>query len=511
MPIPQEKEIRRVILDSVKSDNPHNLSIEDFLRITAEYFGEDIDTLPANKHALKPLVDGAIKYLKRHKLISNPLSNTYMITKFGAEILEKTTGVIDAKCLKSLSSESSPPEPKSIPAPVPTELESTEVGLPDEGEAQELPDETSISVQEAEHEALPDNDALREDTPDYEELLAPEPENDTLHDDDILPTETPDNTGNKALPDDIDMSLHDDDAFQEDIPEQVQEHDALSDNDALTTDTPDYTSNEALPDDIDMSLPDDDALQEDIPEQEPEHDALPDDDASQEDISEESESQELPDNIDMSDTQPESENIPEDEYTTDEVTEGEDIMPAEDLAPEDYSDGAVIQSPSIEDIIARHNSELADKVLMRVAGLSSETFEVLVIDLLSKMGYRAFQNARYTSDESDNGMIQGVILDTQNPTPIYIHASKLSPGQTIGRADIQDFVEALADKGGKGIFATTAEFSENAITYAQDERIMLIDGQKLAGLMIAHNFCVNVEKVIEVKNIDDDSFSDYES
>ena len=39
---------------------------------------------------------------------------------------------------------------------------------------------------------------------------------------------------------------------------------------------------------------------------------------------------------------------------------------------------------------------------------------------------------------------------------------------------------------------------------------MLIDGTKLAGLMIAHNFCVNVERVFEVKELDEDSFNDYE-
>ena len=196
----------------------------------------------------------------------------------------------------------------------------------------------------------------------------------------------------------------------------------------------------------------------------------------------------------------------QDEYTTEEITEEEEIMPDEDFAP----DGAVIQAQSIEDVLERHNSELADRVLLRVAGMSSDMFEVMVTDLLSKMGYRVFMTAKYTNDASDNGMIQGVILDTQGGVPIYIHAKKSSPGRTVGRADIQDFVEALADKGGKGIFATAAEFSENATAYAQDERIMLIDGAKLAGLMIAHNFCVNVERVFEVKEIDEDSFNDYE-
>ena len=80
----------------------------------------------------------------------------------------------------------------------------------------------------------------------------------------------------------------------------------------------------------------------------------------------------------------------------------------------------------------------------------------------------------------------------------------------MGKADIQDFTKELADKGGKGIFATTANFSEQAKICANDERIMLIDGVKLANLMIANNFCVNVEKVFEVKSIDTETFSEYE-
>lgn len=168
-------------------------------------------------------------------------------------------------------------------------------------------------------------------------------------------------------------------------------------------------------------------------------------------------------------------------------------------------------SQDIEEVLAQHNTQLADQILARTSELSQDSFEMFVIDMLSKMGYRAFQNARYTTEASGSEFIHGVILeDKAGLTPIYIHARKLTPGRTVGRADIQDFVEAIADKGGKGIFATTGGFSEQAVIAANDERIMLIDGTRLANLMITHNFCVNVEKVFEVKAINDDSFREYE-
>ena len=202
---------------------------------------------------------------------------------------------------------------------------------------------------------------------------------------------------------------------------------------------------------------------------------------------------------DLTPTEPE----PESETETESESESED----ED---DSFLEGIEIPSTGIEDVIARHNSELADEILMKTAALPSDKFEMLVIDLLSKMGYFAFQTARYTTESSGSGLIHGVILDQKTGANIYIQARKLSPGRTIGRADIQDFIDELSDKGGKGIFATTASFSENAKILANDERIMLIDGEKLASLMIANNFCVNVEKVYEIKAIDAESFSEYE-
>ena len=439
MPVPPEKEIRRPLLEAVRGEAPQSFSINDFLKIIAEHFGEDlIEMSSIDKNALKSRINDAKTYLRVHKLLSNPSKQTYMLTKTGAEILDKTSGIIDDECIKSLSSpqiELAPPEPEPEP-----ELQTPEPEPEADSPVPELP-ELSDTEPEIQQE-----DSEPEDEPEIHE----EPEETYEVPEDPGKPEEPEETEElQNLPDDIDMTAN-------------------------------YENGEDGQEIID----------EPVDESEPE--------------AEESEPE----------IEPEPESDSEEEYTDETI--GEDDMPDESFADEeelteDYPDAAVIQSQSIDDVISRHNSDLADRVLMRVSGLSSDTFEVFVIDLLSKMGYRAFQNARYTNDSSDNGMIQGVILDAQGTVPVYIHAKKLSPGRTVGRADVQDFVDALADKGGKGIFATTGTFSENAVTYAQDERIMLIDGTKLAGLMIAHNFCVNVEKVVEVKELDEDSFNEYEN
>ncbi|MBR0316889.1 MAG: restriction endonuclease [Synergistaceae bacterium] len=236
--------------------------------------------------------------------------------------------------------------------------------------------------------------------------------------------------------------------------------------------------------------------------------------------------------------EPEVENIVEDVEVTPSENPEEDITPSDSddeeiIVEEDNNDNVEdisetkteteIEEPAplpesknsgqeLDAVFEKYNTDLSNAVLKKVANLPSDRFEILVIDLLSKMGYFAFQTARYSNDTPGSELIHGVIIDNNNPgtKPIYIQARKLSPSKTVGRADVNDFIEALKEKGGTGIFATTATFSEQAKITATDERIMLIDGSKLASLMIANNFCVNIDKIFEVKSIDLDSFGEYE-
>ena len=169
------------------------------------------------------------------------------------------------------------------------------------------------------------------------------------------------------------------------------------------------------------------------------------------------------------------------------------------------------RNPSIEEMLEKYNEKLAGSVEDRIESLNQDNFCMLVMDLLSKMGYRAFQNARYTSEAEGSDLIQGIILENKaGMNPIYIHAKKLSRSKTVSKSEMLDFVNAIADKGGKGMFVTVGKFSKSAEDAAKDEGIMLVDGEKLAGLMIANNFCVNTERTFEVKALDDESFGEYE-
>lgn len=289
----------------------------------------------------------------------------------------------------------------------------------------------------------------------------------------------------------------------EDISENAQQEVQSEHDDIELEDEPDDISENTQPVQEVQQAHDDIELEDepdDIPEESQEESQEPAAELSQPDMTEE------PDTHEHKEMPAEGEDIaesPEPEYESESQELNENEVNNMNNMNEDKSIG-------IENAIRIHNEELAEQVLSRMSELPAETFEVFVIDLLSKMGYRAFQNARYTSDEAGSDLIHGVIIDDKTASAIYIHAHKSSPEKTIGRADMQDFIDALSDKGGKGIFATTAKFSEQAEVLANDERIMLIDGLKLASLMIAHNFCVKVERVYEIKEFDTESFSDYQ-
>lgn len=175
-----------------------------------------------------------------------------------------------------------------------------------------------------------------------------------------------------------------------------------------------------------------------------------------------------------------------------------------------YNIEAVTPDDIFEDSFRKINDNLADELLSEVVKLLPTAFEQMVLDLLSKMGYGAFENAGRTTAVTGDEGIDGVIMeDKLGFSLIYIQAKKWDLDRTVGRPDVQSFVGAISGKGGKGLFVTTAKFSNKAIDYAKQQHVILVDGQKLSKLMIEHNFAVSVKKTFEVKVIDTDVFNDY--
>jgi restriction system protein len=156
--------------------------------------------------------------------------------------------------------------------------------------------------------------------------------------------------------------------------------------------------------------------------------------------------------------------------------------------------------------------DLIAEVIENVKNCSAEFFERLVVDLLVKMGYGGSRQeagqavGKRSGDEGIDGIIKE---DRLGLDIIYIQAKKWE--NTVGRPEIQKFAGALqGQRAKKGIFLTTAEFSREARDYVShiDSKIILIDGNRLAELMIDHNVGVSPEVSYEVKRIDSDYFTE---
>jgi restriction system protein len=71
----------------------------------------------------------------------------------------------------------------------------------------------------------------------------------------------------------------------------------------------------------------------------------------------------------------------------------------------------------------------------------------------------------------------------------------------VGRPEIQKFVGALhGQRARKGVFITTSKFSQDAREYVSiiDSKIVLIDGQELAQLMIDNHVGVSTVSIYEI-------------
>jgi restriction system protein len=124
------------------------------------------------------------------------------------------------------------------------------------------------------------------------------------------------------------------------------------------------------------------------------------------------------------------------------------------------------------------------------------------------MGYDTSRSDLQHVGKSGDGGIDGIIsLDRLGLEKVYIQAKRWQ--QSIGRPDIQGFYGALAgQRAKKGVFITTSAFTPHALEFARSvEGIVLIDGTRLASLMIEHGVGVS-HKVVKVPKVDSDYFED---
>lgn len=165
----------------------------------------------------------------------------------------------------------------------------------------------------------------------------------------------------------------------------------------------------------------------------------------------------------------------------------------------------------LKEIYNQINNDLASEVLVEVRGIKPKFFEKLVVDLLKKMGYGGeFQNkGRVAGGPGDRG-IDGVIdQDAFGLDKVYIQAKHQQ--RKVSDEAVVNFIGALDQiNASKGVFFTTSSFSISAKESAErsSKSITLVDGDKLAKLMIKHRLGVSEEEVFSLCKLDNDYFDE---
>ena len=167
------------------------------------------------------------------------------------------------------------------------------------------------------------------------------------------------------------------------------------------------------------------------------------------------------------------------------------------------------QKSALENAYQQLQKALAIEIIDSIKRCSPSFFEILVVDLLVSMGYggsrkEAGQAVGKSGDEGIDGIIKE---DRLGLDVIYVQAKRWE--NVVSKPEIQKFAGALqGQKAKKGVFITTSDFSKGAIDYVTriDSKIILVNGNRLAELMIEHSVGVTSVAKYEVKKIDSDYF-----
>ena len=173
-------------------------------------------------------------------------------------------------------------------------------------------------------------------------------------------------------------------------------------------------------------------------------------------------------------------------------------------------DDSTTPEEEIESAYQKLKDDLSTELLEIVKGCSAAFFEQLVVDLLVAMGYGGTRkDAGQAIGRSGDGGIDGIIKEDRLGLDIvYLQAKKWDT--TVGRPEIQKFAGALqGQRARRGVFITTSNFSTAARDYVSriDSKIVLIDGETLAQLMLDFDLGVTTVATYRLKRVDSDYFT----
>ncbi|HBI41272.1 MAG TPA: restriction endonuclease [Planctomycetales bacterium] len=191
-------------------------------------------------------------------------------------------------------------------------------------------------------------------------------------------------------------------------------------------------------------------------------------------------------------------------HTTDQDNEGEA--------------GTVIESSQtpLELLDASFNTlqkATAQDLMAKLKTCSPGFFEQVVVRLLRAMGYGGVTGDASVTGKSGDGGIDGIIKEDKLGLDVVCIQAKRWDG-SVGRPVIQGFVGSMDYiRAKKGVILTTSQFTKDALDFVdriEGKKVVLIDGPKLADLMIEHNVGVKLTKLYELKEVSNDFFDEDE-
>lgn len=162
----------------------------------------------------------------------------------------------------------------------------------------------------------------------------------------------------------------------------------------------------------------------------------------------------------------------------------------------------------LEQALKELRDAAATDLLENLRQVSPSRFEIIVLDLLHRLGYGASREDLQRVGGSGDGGIDGVIsLDKLGLEKVYVQAKRWQG--TVGRPDLQAFYGALAgQKAKRGVFITTSGFTAQAIDFARSvEGMVLVDGNRLVHLMMEHEVGVS-SRMLRLPKVDSDYFDE---
>ena len=184
----------------------------------------------------------------------------------------------------------------------------------------------------------------------------------------------------------------------------------------------------------------------------------------------------------------------------------------QDSAPTRSDDAVETPEEALDQAAAQLRQSLEADLLDRVRAAPSAFLERVVVDLLIAMGYGGGDTARgrVTGQAGDGGIDGTIREDALGLDEVYLQAKKYAAGTTVGEGALRNFAGAIdAANTTKGVFVTTAGFTRSATDYVakSPKRIVLIDGEELARLMVVHEIGVRTRIRYAVNRIDEDYFA----